>query len=82
VATTPAAEHRRIAAKSPQADHEVDAARASSMLHISALLPGEQAADDSSSRLLILAAGALLALVLASGSMVPVTSRAMKGQLR
>jgi hypothetical protein len=52
------------------------------MLHISALLPGEQAADDSSSRLLILAAGALLALVLASGSMVPVTSRAMKGQLR
>jgi hypothetical protein len=52
------------------------------MLRIRALLPGEQAADDSSSRLFILAAGALLALVLASGSMVSVASRAMKGQLR
>jgi hypothetical protein len=82
VPTAPAAEHRRIATKSPQADHEVDAARAGSLLRISAILPGEQASDDSSSRLLILAAGALLALVLASGSMVPVTSRAMKGQLR
>jgi hypothetical protein len=75
-------EHRRIATKPRRADAGVDAARASSLLRIRAPLPGEQAADDSPSRLFILAAGALLALVLASGSMVSVTSRAMKGQLR
>ena len=52
------------------------------MLRIKALLPGDQASGDDSSGLFVLAAGALLALVLASGSMVSVASRAMKGQLR
>jgi hypothetical protein len=60
----------------------VDAARASSLLQIRALLPGDQNSAGSSSRPFLLAAGALLALVLASGSMVSVASRAMKGQLR
>ena len=52
------------------------------MLRIRALLPGDQTTADSSPTLFMLAAGALLALVLASGSMVSVASRAMKGQLR
>jgi hypothetical protein len=79
---TPAREHHRPSTQAQRADVEVDAARASSMLRIRALLPGDQTAADSSSSLFLLAAGALLALVLASGSMVSVASRAMKGQLR
>jgi hypothetical protein len=51
-------------------------------MRIRALLPGHQTTAESSSKFFILAAGALLALVLASGSMVSVASRAMKGQLR
>ena len=46
-------------------DGEVDTARAS-MLRIKALLPGDQTTADSSSALLLLAAGALLALVLSA----------------
>jgi hypothetical protein len=52
------------------------------MTQIRALLPGARPTDDSSPRLVLLAGGALLALVLASGSMVSVSARAMKGQLR
>jgi hypothetical protein len=52
------------------------------MLRIKALLPGDETTADSSPTLFMLAAGALLALVLASGSMVSVASRAMKGQVR
>jgi type IV secretory pathway VirB10-like protein len=75
-------EHHRTSPQARRADGAVQGARASSMLRIRALLPGDQTTADSSSRLFILAAGALLALVLASGSMVSVASRAMKGQLR
>jgi type IV secretory pathway VirB10-like protein len=81
-ATKPAREHHRASTQPRREDGEVDTARAASMLRIKALLPGDQTSADSSSGLLLLAAGALLALVLASGSMVSVASRAMKGQLR
>jgi outer membrane biosynthesis protein TonB len=80
--TRPAAEHHRPSTQPRRGGGETDAARASSLLRVRALLPGDQTTADSSSRLLLLAAGALLALVLASGSMVSVASRAMKGQLR
>ena len=56
--------------------------RADALVRIKALIPDGATADDSSSHIVLLAAGALLALVLASGSMVSVASRAMKGQLR
>jgi outer membrane biosynthesis protein TonB len=78
----PSRAHHRTPTQPRRGEVEVDEARARSMLRINALLPGEQTTADSSSRLLLLAAGALLALVLASGSMVSVASRAMKGQLR
>jgi hypothetical protein len=81
-APTPAREHHRPSTQARRDHGEVDAARVSSMLRIRALLPGDQTTADSSSSLLLLAAGALLALVLASGSLVSVASRAMKGQLR
>ncbi len=51
-------------------------------MRIRALLPETPTASDSSSGVLVLAAGALLALVLASGSMASAASRAMKGQPR
>jgi outer membrane biosynthesis protein TonB len=75
--------HRHAPVKAHRAaSHEAGATRASSMVRVRPLFPIEQTADDSSSKLLMLAGGALLALVLASGSMVSVSSRAMKGQLR
>ena len=82
LATKPAAEHHQARTEPRRGDGGVAAARATSMLRIKALLPRAQATAESSSRLFILAAGALLALVLASGSMVSVASRAIKGQLR
>ena len=78
-----AGQHHRTSTQARRADGAVEGARASSMLRIRALLPGgDQTTAHSSSTLFMLAAGALLALVLASGSMVSVASRAMKGQLR
>jgi hypothetical protein len=78
----PAGEHRHISTKPHRADAGADAARPSSIMRIRALLPGDQTTAESSSKFFILAAGALLALVLASGSLVSIASRAMKGQLR
>jgi outer membrane biosynthesis protein TonB len=77
------ARERRHTSTHPRHDKgEVAAARPSSMPQIKTLLPRGETADDSSSHVILLAAGALLALVLASGSMLSVSSRAMKGQLR
>jgi hypothetical protein len=45
------------------------------------LTPRLEPADDSQ-RFLLLAAGALLALVMAGGSLIPVATRAAKGQLQ
>jgi hypothetical protein len=63
-------------------DGDVAAAQAESLVAIRALLPDGPTADDSSPHLVLIAAGALLALVLASGSMLSVASRIVKGQLR
>ena len=76
------AKAHHMPAKARPAEHAADGASAGSLVRIHALLPGAQPADDSSSGVFVLAAGALLALVLASGSMASVASRAMKGQLR
>jgi hypothetical protein len=51
-------------------------------MRIRSLLPEAQSARDSPSHVVLLAAGGLLALVLASGSMLSVSSRAMRGGLR
>ena len=69
-------------AKARPAEHAAAGDSAGSMVRIHALLPGAQPADDSTPGVFVLAAGALLALVLASGSMASAASRAMKGQLR
>jgi hypothetical protein len=46
------------------------------------LLPAASGGSDTPSHQVLIAAGALLALVLASGSLVSVSARAMKGQVR
>jgi outer membrane biosynthesis protein TonB len=61
---------------------DVAAAQAGSLVAVKALLPDGPTADESSPHLVLIAAGALLALVLASGSMLSVAARAVKGQLR
>jgi hypothetical protein len=57
-------------------------ARSSSLVRIGSLQPSAKSDEGSHSGPLLLAAGALLALVLASGSLLPVATRMMKGQLR
>jgi hypothetical protein len=52
------------------------------LLQVDAILPGAQSGGDSPSGLLLLAAGALLALVLVSGSLVSAASRMSRGGLR
>ena len=82
-ATKPRAKHERHATVQPHpAERRTTNDRADSLVNIRALLPGTQTASDSSSGVVVLAAGALLALVLASGSMASAVSRAIKGQLR
>jgi outer membrane biosynthesis protein TonB len=82
-ATKPRARHEHHATVQPgPARRRTTNDRADSLVNIRALLPGTQTASDSSSGVVVLAAGALLALVLASGSMASAVSRAIKGQLR
>jgi outer membrane biosynthesis protein TonB len=52
------------------------------LLQVDAILPGGQRGGDSPTGLLLIAAGALLALILASGSLVSVASRVSRGGLR
>jgi outer membrane biosynthesis protein TonB len=52
-----------------------------SLVRVGALLPGSEPPDNSH-RLFLLAAGALLALLMASGSLISVASRVMRGQPR
>lgn len=61
---------------------EVPRAAPDPLLQVDAILPGDQSGGDSPSARLILAAGALLALVLVSGSLVSVASRMSRGGLR
>jgi type IV secretory pathway VirB10-like protein len=52
------------------------------LLRIDSLLPSAEVADDSSNGIVLLAAGALLALVLASGSLLSVATRVLRGGVR
>jgi len=78
----PVAKHHHARTKARADSNRATPPRAGSTMRIRALLPHGESAGDSSSHVILLAAGALLALVLASGSMLSVSSRAMKGQLR
>ncbi len=75
----PAAKARRPQRESPEADSTVTRRVANAaFLRLEALLPpGDSGGDDPSSTPMLLAAGALLALVLASGSFVSVLARLM-----
>ncbi len=83
-------EHRRRAAAArlkAAAEREAaaagrPAARPSSLARVGSLLPSAKEADESNSRVLLLAGGVLLALVLASGSLLSVATRTMRGQIR
>jgi hypothetical protein len=68
----------------PHRQREAGSVRAASdpLLQVEAIVPDRQSGGDSRSGLLLLAAGALLALVLASGSLLSVTSRASRGGVR
>jgi hypothetical protein len=54
----------------------------SRLLRVDSFLPGVQGDEDSPSHLVLLAAAALLALLMASGSLVSVATRVWGGQLR
>src|SRR5829696_1604593 len=54
----------------------------SPLLRVDSFLPGVQGDEDSPSHLVLLAAAALLALLMASGSLVSVATRVWRGQLR
>jgi type IV secretory pathway VirB10-like protein len=76
------AKRRRLeAARQREQEARADAERGT-LVRIGSFLPGAEPADDGQKRLLMLAAGALLALVMASGSFATLASRAMRGQLR
>jgi hypothetical protein len=77
-----AARAKKAAAAKEAVAARVEAARRSSLVRIGSLLPSGRSGEDSDSRLLLLAAGALLALVMASGSLLPVATRMLKGQPR
>jgi hypothetical protein len=68
----------------PRRQREAEDPRAAPdpLLQVDAILPGGQTGGDSPSGLLLIAAGALLALVLASGSLLSVASRMSRGGLR
>jgi len=51
-------------------------------VRVESLLPSTKSADDTNPGILLVGAGILLALVLASGSLVAVASKAVKGQVR
>jgi hypothetical protein len=51
-------------------------------VRLASLLPSTRSADGAHSALLLAAGGALLALVLASGSLLSVATRRARGQLR
>lgn len=61
---------------------EAAAARSASFVRLGSLVPSSKSADDNHSEIVLAGAGVLLALVLASGSLLSVATRKMKGQLR
>ena len=73
-----AAAARRQAA----AAKEFAPAQLASSARLGPLVPSTKSADETHSGLLLVAAGGLLALVLASGSLLTVATRVMKGQVQ
>ncbi len=57
-------------------------AQSGSHARVESLLPSTKSAHDTNPEILLLGAGILLALVLASGSLVAVANRVLKGQVR
>jgi hypothetical protein len=71
---------RETLASRPEAQAKlVDASR---LLRVDSFLPGVQGDEDSPSHLVLLAAAALLALLMASGSLLSVATRVWPRQLR
>ena len=80
VESKPARISREAPASRPQL--RVEPADPTRFLRVDSFLPGVQGDEDSPSHLVLLAAGALLALLMASGSLVSVATRVWGGQLR
>jgi hypothetical protein len=66
----------------PRSERKTEPADPSLLLRVESFLPGVQGNEDSPSHLVLLAAAALLALLLASGSLLSVAARVSRGQLR
>jgi hypothetical protein len=77
-----AVRRRAAAAKREAAALDEAAARRGSFVRLGSLIPSTESADDTHSGILLVAGGALLAIVLASGSLLSVATRRMKGTLR
>jgi hypothetical protein len=80
VESKPARVRRETPASRPE--RRAEPADPSRLLRVDAFLPGVQGNEDSPSHLVLLAAAALLALLMASGSLISVATRVWGGQLR
>jgi hypothetical protein len=80
VESKPARVRRETHASRPE--RRAEPADPSRLVRVNSFLPGVQGDEDSPSHLVLLAAGALLALLMASGSLVSVATRVWGGQLR
>jgi hypothetical protein len=78
--STPARARRDTRAS--RSERTTEPADPSQLLRVDSFLPGVQGDEDSPSHLLLLAAAALLALVMASGSLLSVTTRVWRSPLR
>ena len=76
----PARARRETPASRPA--RRAEPADPSLLLRVDSFLPGVQGDEDSPSHLVLLAAAALLALLMASGSLLSVVTRVWRGQLR
>ena len=63
-------------------ERRTEPADPSRLVRVDSFLPGVQGNEDSPSHLVLLAAAALLALLMASGSLISVATRVWGGQLR
>lgn len=80
VESKPARVRRETPASRPE--RRAEPADPSRLVRVDSFLPGVQGDEDSPSHLVLLAAGALLALLMASGSLISVATRVWGGQLR
>jgi outer membrane biosynthesis protein TonB len=72
----------RHATPQPRPERVTEPADPSRLLRVASFLPGVQGNEDSPSHLVLLGAAALLALLMASGSLLSVATRMWPGQLR